>query len=229
MPSIRGAGEPVRSEPVPELHTFAIFAAASAAFLAVPGPSVIYIVVAQRRPRVARAGFVSALGIQAGGLVHVAAATVGLSALLAVVGDGVQRREVRSARRTSSASGVRRLLDARRASPRTRRRPRGRQAAVLAGRRRQRAQPEDGAVLPRLPAAVRRSRPRRRSRPQVLALGRRCSWCSRTLSDSTYALVAGSVRGRGSASAAGAMAQVSGVSYIGLGLLAAFSPVERSR
>jgi threonine/homoserine/homoserine lactone efflux protein len=29
---------------VPELHTFVIFAAASAAFLAVPGPSVIYLV-----------------------------------------------------------------------------------------------------------------------------------------------------------------------------------------
>ena len=67
---------------VPELHTFVIFAAASAAFLAVPGPSVIYIVsrsLAEGRG----AGIVSALGIQAGGLVHVIAATIGVSALLA--------------------------------------------------------------------------------------------------------------------------------------------------
>ena len=67
---------------MPELHIFIIFAAASAAFLAVPGPSVIYIVsrsLAEGR----RAGIVSALGIQAGGVVHVTAATVGVSALLA--------------------------------------------------------------------------------------------------------------------------------------------------
>ena len=67
---------------MPELHTFVIFAAASAAFLAVPGPSVIYIVsrsLAEGRT----AGIVSALGIQAGGLVHVTAATIGVSALLA--------------------------------------------------------------------------------------------------------------------------------------------------
>ena len=67
---------------MPELHTFVIFAAASAAFLAVPGPSVIYIVsrsLAEGR----KAGVVSALGIQGGGLVHVVAATIGVSALLA--------------------------------------------------------------------------------------------------------------------------------------------------
>jgi threonine/homoserine/homoserine lactone efflux protein len=67
---------------MPELHTFVIFAAASAAFLAVPGPSVIYIVsrsLAEGRT----AGIVSALGIQAGGLIHVTAATIGVSALLA--------------------------------------------------------------------------------------------------------------------------------------------------
>src|SRR5215207_10415366 len=67
---------------MPELHTFVLFAAASAAFVAVPGPSVIYIVsraLAEGRT----AGVVSALGIQTGGLVHVLAATVGVSALLA--------------------------------------------------------------------------------------------------------------------------------------------------
>src|SRR5215207_6215668 len=67
---------------MPELHTFVLFAAASAAFVAVPGPSVIYIVsraLAEGRT----AGVVSALGIQTGGLVHVLAATIGVSALLA--------------------------------------------------------------------------------------------------------------------------------------------------
>jgi threonine/homoserine/homoserine lactone efflux protein len=67
---------------VPESHTLLLFAAASLALIAVPGPSVIYIVtrsVSQGR----RAGLVSVLGIEAGALVHVTAAAVGLSALVA--------------------------------------------------------------------------------------------------------------------------------------------------
>jgi threonine/homoserine/homoserine lactone efflux protein len=66
---------------VPGLSTLAFFAAASLALAVVPGPAVLYIVaqsVDQGRP----AGLVSALGICAGSLVHVAAATIGLSSLL---------------------------------------------------------------------------------------------------------------------------------------------------
>ena len=62
--------------------TLAIFALASAALIAVPGPAVIYIItrsIHQGR----RAGVASVLGIEVGALVHVAAAAVGLSALLA--------------------------------------------------------------------------------------------------------------------------------------------------
>ena len=67
---------------MPDAATFLLFAAASLAFLAIPGPSVFYIVtrsLAQGR----RAGFTSMLGVQAGGLVHVVAAALGVSALLA--------------------------------------------------------------------------------------------------------------------------------------------------
>jgi threonine/homoserine/homoserine lactone efflux protein len=59
----------------------ALFAAAALALLVVPGPAVIYIVtrsIHQGR----RAGLVSVLGIHLGTLVHIAAATAGLSALL---------------------------------------------------------------------------------------------------------------------------------------------------
>ena len=67
---------------MPEPHTFLVFAAASALLVLVPGPAVIYIVT--RSVRHGRtAGLVSTLGIEVGGLVHVAAATLGLSALLA--------------------------------------------------------------------------------------------------------------------------------------------------
>src|SRR3954454_10586350 len=67
---------------MPDASTFALFAAASLAFLAIPGPSVFYIVtrgLAQGR----RAGVTSMLGVQAGGLVHVVAAAFGVSALIA--------------------------------------------------------------------------------------------------------------------------------------------------
>ena len=66
---------------MPEPSTLLVFAFASLVLIAVPGPSVIYIVtrsIEQGR----RAGLVSMLGVEAGGLVHVAAATLGLSALL---------------------------------------------------------------------------------------------------------------------------------------------------
>lgn len=67
---------------VPDLSTLLLFIAASAALVAIPGPAVAYIVtraVAQGRA----AGVVSALGIEAGALIHVAAAVAGLSALVA--------------------------------------------------------------------------------------------------------------------------------------------------
>jgi threonine/homoserine/homoserine lactone efflux protein len=59
----------------------ALFAVAALALLVVPGPAVLYVVtrsIHQGR----RAGLVSVLGIHLGTLVHIAAATAGLSALL---------------------------------------------------------------------------------------------------------------------------------------------------
>jgi threonine/homoserine/homoserine lactone efflux protein len=62
--------------------TFALFSAAALALIVVPGPAVTY-VVTQSLDKGRTAGLVSALGIAGGGLVHVAAATAGLSALIA--------------------------------------------------------------------------------------------------------------------------------------------------
>jgi threonine/homoserine/homoserine lactone efflux protein len=59
-----------------------LFAGASLALAVVPGPAVLYIV-AQSVYQGRRAGVVSALGVASGGLVHVLAAVVGLSAVLA--------------------------------------------------------------------------------------------------------------------------------------------------
>jgi threonine/homoserine/homoserine lactone efflux protein len=67
---------------MPTGATIALFLLAATALAVVPGPAVAYIVT-QSIDQGRRAGLVSALGVASGGLVHVAAATVGLSALIA--------------------------------------------------------------------------------------------------------------------------------------------------
>jgi threonine/homoserine/homoserine lactone efflux protein len=67
---------------MPDAHALLVFAAASIVLAVVPGPAVIYIVTRSVRHGRA-AGLVSTLGVEVGNLVHVAAAAVGLSALLA--------------------------------------------------------------------------------------------------------------------------------------------------
>lgn len=67
---------------MPSASAIALFCLASVALAVVPGPAVTYIVT-QSIDKGRRAGLVSALGVASGGLVHVAAATVGLSALIA--------------------------------------------------------------------------------------------------------------------------------------------------
>lgn len=67
---------------VPPLSSLAVFVTATFVFLLIPGPAVMYIVtrsLSQGR----RAGLVSVAGIHAGTLVHIAAAVLGLSAVLA--------------------------------------------------------------------------------------------------------------------------------------------------
>ena len=66
---------------MPDVETLLVFSAAALALIVVPGPAVLYIV-AQSIDRGRLAGVVSALGVATGGLVHVTAATIGLSSLL---------------------------------------------------------------------------------------------------------------------------------------------------
>jgi len=65
----------------PDWSTLAVFSAAALLLLVIPGPAVLYIV-AQSVSRGRVAGLASMAGIQVGGLVHVAAAALGLSALV---------------------------------------------------------------------------------------------------------------------------------------------------
>ncbi|MEU6778223.1 LysE family translocator [Nonomuraea angiospora] len=67
---------------MPEISTLVFFCGATLVLLVVPGPAVLYIVtrsVTQGRA----AGVISVLGVHTGSLVHIAAAALGLSALLA--------------------------------------------------------------------------------------------------------------------------------------------------
>ena len=66
---------------MPDSSTLFLFAGAALALIVVPGPAVLYIV-AQSIDRGRLAGFVAALGVAVGGLVHVTAAAIGLSSLL---------------------------------------------------------------------------------------------------------------------------------------------------
>ena len=67
---------------MPEPTTLLLFALAAVALVAIPGPNLVYIAtrtLSQGRP----AGVASALGVEAGTLVHVVAAAAGVSAVIA--------------------------------------------------------------------------------------------------------------------------------------------------
>jgi threonine/homoserine/homoserine lactone efflux protein len=66
---------------LPDLESIAVFTVAALVLLVVPGPAVLY-VVARSIHQGRRAGLASVLGIHVGTAVHIAAASVGLSALV---------------------------------------------------------------------------------------------------------------------------------------------------
>src|SRR4051794_40995819 len=67
---------------MPTFTTFLLFAAATVALVALPGPNSLYI--ATRSAALGRrTGLASALGVEAGTLVHIGASALGVSALIA--------------------------------------------------------------------------------------------------------------------------------------------------
>jgi threonine/homoserine/homoserine lactone efflux protein len=67
---------------MPETRTVALFALAAVTLIAIPGPNAIYIA-ARSLSQGRAAGVPSALGVEAGTLVHIGAAVAGLSAIIA--------------------------------------------------------------------------------------------------------------------------------------------------
>ncbi|PNY80940.1 LysE family translocator [Deinococcus koreensis] len=201
---------------MPDLSTLLTFSAAALALLLVPGPSVLYIV-ARSLQGGRRSGLVSALGVQTGGLVHVLAATVGVSALvmssallftaLKVVGAGYL-----------IYLGVRTLLgrDGSAELPTPPAQPLGR--VFLQGALVNALNPKTALFfLAFLPQFVNPARGP--VAPQTLALGA-LFLALATLSDGTYALLAGSVgrRLQGNRVFARRQKYVTGGVYIALGV-----------
>ena len=204
---------------MPDRATLLVFSAAALALIVVPVPAVLYIV-SQSLDRGRLAGFVSALGIAVGGLVHVLAAAIGLSSILVSSATAFNVIKYAGAlylicmglwtifrRRDEQPASA-----AERAAPPPPLRP---------GRDRERAQPEDGALLLRLPAAVRRSRAGRTG-VQIAVLGL-VFVAIAVVSDSIWALAAGTASEhlRGNRRFLSVQRYVSGSVFVGLGALTA--------
>jgi threonine/homoserine/homoserine lactone efflux protein len=203
---------------MPDLPTLGLFIAATAALLLVPGPSVLFIV-ARTLEHGRRGGLVSMLGVETGALLHVLAATLGLSALIAASPDALLTIKltgaayllymgVRALRRPPElmlGSGPARhlfrqglVVDA--LNPKT--------AMFFLAFLPQFIDPGAGSVA-----------------LQTLVLGL-CFVALATLSDGGYALLAGAVaeRVRRSPRTRARLSRVSGAAYVGLGALTGLSP-----
>ena len=210
---------------LPEWTSLGVFVAAALLLLITPGPAVLYIV-ARSVDQGARAGLVSAAGVHAGTLVHVAAAAAGVSVILAASATLFSLVKYLGAAYLIYL-GIRRLLDRSAVSA-----P-GETPAIP-----MRRAFVDGAVvnvlnpktalffLAFLPQFV--DPARGAGGPQVLALGLVFVMLG-LLTDGLYAVGAGSVRQwvRASPRFMDGQRWVTGGMYIGLGVLAAVSDNRR--
>jgi threonine/homoserine/homoserine lactone efflux protein len=210
---------------MPDPSHLALFVGAALLLLVVPGPAVLY-VVTQSVSQGRRAGFASVAGITTGTLVHIVAATIGLSALLAssalafdvvkylgaayLVVVGIRRlagldRAARSRTIRSHAHLYRQGIVVNVLNPKT--------ALFFLAFLPQFVDPSRGAAW-----------------AQILVLGLLFA-CLGFLSDGTWALVAGTLgeRLRRSARFPRVQRYVSGSVFVGLGAVAALSaPVKQS-
>lgn len=196
--------------------TLALFAAASLALAVVPGPAVLYIV-AQSIDHGRLAGLVSALGISTGALVHVIAATIGLSSLVASSATAFTIVKYAGAGYLI-VLGIRRLLTREEVEDEVARPPRPRKRLFVDGVVVNILNPKTALFfLAFLPQFVDPSQGA--AAPQILALGLifvAIAFCS----DSLWALAAGTLGGwlRRSRWYLGMKRWVTGTVFVGLGL-----------
>ena len=201
----------------PDSSALWLFAAAAIALLLVPGPAVLYVVV-QSAEQGRRVGLASVAGIHLGTLVHVAAAVIGLSAV--IVASAVAFSVVKYAGAAYLVYlGIRKLLERPPATPATARRQPLRRAFVR-GAVVNILNPKTAlfflAFLPQFVDADRGS-----VWSQVLVLGLTFVGLG-LVSDSLYALAAGTVGGL-LRRRRRVLHYGSGVVYVGLGAAAALA------
>jgi threonine/homoserine/homoserine lactone efflux protein len=208
---------------MPDGSTLLLFAGASLALLALPGPAVIY-VVTRSLDQGRAAGIVSVLGVETGTFAYALAAAAGLTGLIAASETGFTIVRYAGAAYLVYL-GVRKLLE--RAEPRDALSS-GRSRLFLKGVLVQLLNPKIAifflAFLPQFadsssgPVAV-----------QILVLGTIFTLLA-VLSDGAYVLLAGAVGGwlRTGRRARGWLAKLSGGVYIGLGVSAALSGTSHS-
>jgi len=215
---------------MPAPDHLAFFVLAAAALIVVPGPAVLF-VVARTIVHGRRAGVVSASGVACGGLVHVAAATVGLSAILAASATAFTVVKLVGAAYLV-VLGVRTLVG-HRAAVSTLEAAQAEAEAPLAALFRQGVivnilNPKTALFfLAFLPQFVDRHHA---AAPQIALLGL-IFVAMALLSDSLYATAAGALRGLLARSRRAERVErvVSGSVFIGLGLLAADAQAPASR
>jgi threonine/homoserine/homoserine lactone efflux protein len=203
---------------MPDGSSLLLFAGASLALLAIPGPAVIY-VVTRSIEHGRTAGMVSMLGVETGTFAYALAAAAGLSGLIAASVTAFTVVKYAGAAYLLYL-GVRKLLE--RDQPQDAL-PSGRSQLFLKGTLVQLLNPKIAiffvAFLPQFvhssrgPVAV-----------QILVLGTIFTLLA-VLSDGAYVLLGGAVSGwlRTGRSARSRLAKLSGGVYIGLGLTAALS------
>jgi threonine/homoserine/homoserine lactone efflux protein len=209
---------------MPSLSSLLVFSGAALVLLVIPGPAVMYIV-ARSAGQGTRAGLMSVAGIHTGTVVHVAAAVLGLSAIVAASATAFTVVKLAGAAYLVYL-GVRSLAA-------YRRRPGPLQAPAAPGRSMRRIFADAVVVnvlnpktaiffLAFVPQFVDVGAGHTTSQLLVLStlfigLG--------LVSDSAYAVTAGWIGSRlsGSATAARRKDLVAGTAYIGLGLVTAFS------
>ena len=212
---------------MPDPSRFALFVGAALLLLVVPGPAVLY-VVTQSVSQGRRAGLASVAGITTGTLVHIVAATIGLSALLASSALAFDVVKYLGAAYLFVA-GIRRLAGFDRAEP-------GRTTALRSHARLYRQGIVVNVLNPKtalfflafLPQFVDPSRGA--AWVQILVLGLLFALLG-CLSDGAWALVAGTLgeRLRRSARFPKVQRYVSGSVFVGLGAVAALSaPIKQS-
>jgi threonine/homoserine/homoserine lactone efflux protein len=203
---------------MPDLTLWRLFIVASVVVLLTPGPAVLFII-ARSLEQGRAAGLVSVLGIHLGTIVHITAAAIGLSALL--VSSALTFAVVKYLGAAYLIwIGIRTLLakdpdPEAPAAPAEPRLPRRLRCQPL--------QPEDGDLLPCLPAAVRRPRARRGALADPL-LGLTFMGLG-IMSDGMFALVAGTAGDvlRCNRRFLRFQRRFAGTAFIGLGVTAALA------